>query len=46
MKAPEIFELDDIDGHSSAITEHVPADQETQALNAVRSCPERAISVS
>jgi ferredoxin len=45
MKAPEIFELDDIDGHSSALAEVVPSGQEAQVVNAVRSCPERAISV-
>ena len=46
MKAPQIFELDDIDGHSSATAEDVPAELEQQAIAAVRSCPERAISVS
>ena len=45
MKAPEVFELDDVDGHSSPISPDVPAGQEPQVLNAVRSCPERAISV-
>lgn len=45
MKAPQLFELDDIDGHSSAITEDVPAELESLATAAVRSCPERAISV-
>ncbi|MEO3787351.1 ferredoxin [Actinocorallia sp. B10E7] len=45
MKAPEVFELDDVDGHSSPIGPDVPAGQEAQVMNAVRSCPERAISV-
>ncbi|MEO5878247.1 MAG: hypothetical protein ABIS86_20340 [Streptosporangiaceae bacterium] len=45
MKAPDLFALDEIDGHSSALTEDVPTEQEAQAA-AVRSCPERAISVS
>ncbi|MEO5873549.1 MAG: ferredoxin [Streptosporangiaceae bacterium] len=44
MLAPELFELDEIDGHSTPINEEVPADQEEKALKAVRSCPERAIS--
>lgn len=46
MIAPKVFELDDIDGHSSPVSEDVPADQEAKALEAVRSCPERAISVT
>jgi ferredoxin len=46
MIAPKMFELDDIDGHSSAVSEDVPVDQETQVREAVRSCPEQAISVS
>jgi ferredoxin len=46
MIAPEIFELSDIDGHSSAIDPDVPADQEARVADAVRTCPERAISTS
>ncbi|GAA2121531.1 MULTISPECIES: ferredoxin [Actinomadura] len=46
MRAPDVFELDDVDGHSSPVSEEVPADQEAKVLEAVRSCPERAISVS
>ena len=46
MIAPKIFELDEVDGHSSAISEDVPADQEAQVAEAVRSCPEQAISIS
>jgi ferredoxin len=45
MNAPKVFELDEIDGHSSAVSEDVPADQEAAVLEAVRSCPEQAISV-
>ncbi|MEO3787485.1 ferredoxin [Actinocorallia sp. B10E7] len=45
MKAPEVFELDDVDGHSSVIDENVPAELEGKVMAAVRSCPERAISV-
>ncbi|GAA4984073.1 ferredoxin [Yinghuangia aomiensis] len=46
MIAPEVFELSDIDGHSSAITEDVPAELEQKVIEAVNSCPEGAISVS
>lgn len=44
MIAPTMFELDDIDGHSTAVSEEVPADQENAVAEAVQSCPERAIS--
>ena len=46
MKAPEVFELDDVDGHSSVVDENVPAELEQKVMAAVKSCPERAISVS
>jgi ferredoxin len=46
MNAPKVFELDEVDGHSSPISEDVPADQEAQVRAAVRSCPEQAISIS
>ena len=46
MIAPKMFELDDIDGHSSPVTEEVPADQEANVAEAVRSCPEQAISIA
>lgn len=46
MLAPKAFELDDIDGHSSPVSEDVPADQEDQVREAFDSCPERAISIS
>ncbi|RAY12869.1 ferredoxin [Actinomadura craniellae] len=45
MNAPEIFELDDVDGHASAVSEDVPAGHESHVINAVRSCPEQAIFV-
>lgn len=45
MIAPERFELDDVDGHSAAITEDVPPEAEDQVRNAARSCPEQAISI-
>ncbi|NKQ51536.1 ferredoxin [Amycolatopsis sp. K13G38] len=46
MIAPKVFELDDIDGHSSPVSETVPVDQEDKVREAVESCPERAISIS
>ena len=46
MIAPKMFELDDIDGHSSPVSEEGPADQEANVAEAVRSCPEQAISIS
>lgn len=46
MIAPDVFELDEVDGHSSAITEDVPADGQEQAREAADSCPERAIFLS
>jgi ferredoxin len=45
MHAPKTFELDEVDGHSSVIDEDVPADQEDEVMEAVRSCPERAIFI-
>lgn len=45
MIAPESFELSDIDGTASPVTEVVPADQEDAVREAVHSCPEQAISI-
>jgi ferredoxin len=45
MIAPDVFELDEVDGHSSAIDGEVPAGQQAKAAEAVRSCPEQAISI-
>jgi ferredoxin len=45
MRAPKVFELSEIDGHSSPVAEDVPGDQEDAVVEAVRSCPERAIGV-
>jgi ferredoxin len=45
MIAPQLFQLDDIDGHSKAIDGEVPADLEDKAQEAIRSCPEQAISI-
>ncbi|AYJ50327.1 ferredoxin [Rhodococcus sp. P1Y] len=43
MVAPDVFTLDDEDGHASAIDGEVPASQESKVEEAIRSCPERAI---
>jgi ferredoxin len=45
MIAPQLFELDDIDGHAKAIDGEIPADLEDKAHEAIRSCPEQAISI-
>jgi ferredoxin len=46
MIAPDVFQLNEIDGHSSAIDGgEVPADLEAKAAEAIRSCPEQAISI-
>lgn len=45
MIAPDSFELDDVDGTASPVTEVVAADQEDAVREAVQSCPEQAISV-
>lgn len=45
MIAPGMFELDDVDGHSSPVSEQVPPDTEARVAEAVRSCPEQAISI-
>ena len=39
----DLFELSDIDGHAHAVSEDVPADQETLAKEAARTCPEQAM---
>ena len=46
MIAPKVFELDEIDGHSSPVSEDVPAGQEDKVRQAVQSCPEQAISIT
>ncbi|MCG5434217.1 ferredoxin [Mycobacterium sp. MYCO198283] len=45
MIAPESFELDDVDGHASAVNDVVPPEQEDAVREAVQSCPEQAIVV-
>ncbi|GAT07102.1 MULTISPECIES: ferredoxin [Mycobacteriaceae] len=45
MIAPDMFVLDDVDGHASPVTEEVPADQEELVKEAAHSCPEQAIVI-
>ncbi|HEV7421858.1 MAG TPA: ferredoxin [Mycobacterium sp.] len=45
MIAPESFELDDVDGHASPVSEVVPAGQEDAVREAAHSCPEQAIVI-
>jgi len=45
MIAPDVFQLDDVDGHSTAIIDgDIPAELQDKVREAVRSCPEQAIS--
>jgi len=46
MIAPDSFVLDDIEGHSSAVSEDVPGDQEAAVREAAHSCPEQAILIT
>lgn len=46
MIAPDSFQLSDIDGSSSAVSEVVPDDQVDQVREAAQSCPEQAIILS
>jgi ferredoxin len=46
MAAPQIFELSDFDGHSTAIDGDVPAELEQVVRDAAATCPEQAIVVS
>ena len=45
MIAPDSFVLDDIEGHSSAVSEDVAPDQEDVVREAAQSCPEQAILI-
>ena len=45
MIAPDSFELDDVDGHASPVSEVVPHDQEDAVKEAAHSCPEQAIVI-
>jgi ferredoxin len=45
ITAPQLFTLNDLDGHSTAIHGEVPAGLEQLAREAAGTCPEQAISV-
>ncbi|MBV9516103.1 MAG: ferredoxin [Mycobacteriaceae bacterium] len=45
MIAPDSFELNDIDGCSSPVTEDVPAELADAVREAAHSCPEQAIFI-
>ena len=45
MIAPKMFQLDEVDGHSSPVSEDVPGDQQEQVREAAHTCPERAITI-
>jgi ferredoxin len=45
MIAPDSFELNEIDGSSSPVSEVVPPEEEDAVREAVHSCPEQAISI-
>ena len=45
MIAPDAFELDDVDGHASPVSEVVDPDMEEQVAEAAHSCPEQAIVI-
>lgn len=46
MSAPDVFELDETDGHAIVQLDPVPPALEGSAQLAADSCPERAIAVS
>jgi len=46
MTAPDVFELDEEDGHAIVQVDPVPPELEADAQLAADSCPERAITVS
>jgi ferredoxin len=45
MVGPDLFKLDDIDGHSYVESSEVPVGLEATALAGMAACPERAITV-
>ncbi len=45
MRAPEVFELDDVDGHATSVGD-VPPGQQDNVREAALSCPEQAIVLS
>jgi ferredoxin len=45
MVAPGSFVLDDVDGHADVVSGEVSAAEHDRVLEAVRSCPEKAVRV-
>jgi ferredoxin len=45
MSAPELFQLNDDDGHAFVVADPVPAELEDKARRAAIGCPERAIVI-
>ncbi|ROZ49000.1 ferredoxin [Rhodococcus sp. WS3] len=45
LAAPNVFELDDIDGHSSVPDQSVVSEFASEVRTAVATCPERAIRI-
>ncbi len=46
MAAPDVFVLDDFDGHAQAVAEEVPQHLEDAVRAAASTCPEQAIVVT
>jgi ferredoxin len=46
LACPEIFQLNDDDGHAVLIKEQVPPEFEHNVRQAVLSCPEQAIEIA
>ena len=46
LAAPGAFVLDDVDGHSSPVSEVVAPEREAKVAEAALSCPEQAIEVT
>jgi ferredoxin len=45
MSAPQVFELDEEDGHSIVMVDPVPPEMQADAQLGADSCPERAIMI-
>jgi ferredoxin len=45
LACPEVFQLNDEDGHATAKPELVPKELEDSVIRAQRSCPEQAIEI-
>jgi ferredoxin len=45
LAAPDVFHLDDEDGHAFVVSAEVTPEQEDRVRKAVATCPEGAISI-